>query len=181
MFWQILAYGLASVFVASGLAKLARFSDFVEAVGGYAVLPSAAVGVVAGTVPFVELALGLWLISGLAIRSAAATAAALLCAFTSAAGLALVRGHHGDCGCFGLARQSALSWRILARNLVLIAAALALAVGVSDGLTARLSGSHQTTALALPAAVVTTGGFLIGLLVTWASRVRRSLRTGGSL
>jgi uncharacterized membrane protein YphA (DoxX/SURF4 family) len=108
-------------------------------------------------VPVAELLLAAGLV--LAPAAAAPVALGLLTAFTVVLGRALRDGVAVGCGCFGTARRGAVSGRDLARNGVL--AALALVVAVTGG----------TEAAAVVAVVV---GALAGLAV----RPRRRSRVG---
>jgi len=93
--------GLAAVFLVSGMLKAIDTDGTYVAVRAYDVLPKAAVAVVAGVLPWLEIALGLLLLAGLATRSAAVAAAGLLLVFVAGVTQAWARGLSIDCGCFG--------------------------------------------------------------------------------
>ena len=93
--------GLAAVFLVSGVLKAIDPDGTYVAVRAYDVLPKAAVAVVAGVLPWLEIALGLVLVAGLATRLAAVAAAGLLLVFVAGVTQAWVRGLSIDCGCFG--------------------------------------------------------------------------------
>ena len=73
----------------------------VEAVRAYQLLPSSFATIVGWGLPFVEIALGLLLIAGIATRAVAAAPAILLLIFMAAVVSVAVRGLSIDCGCFG--------------------------------------------------------------------------------
>ncbi len=119
---------LAIVFVVSAVAKLRDRDGSREAVRGFGV-PSPLVGLVAGGLPFAELACAVLLV----LPDPAATVGAvaslvLLGAFTLAVVVNLVRGNRVDCHCFGsVGDQGEIGWHTVARNGVfLILAALSL-------------------------------------------------------
>lgn len=93
--------GLAAVWITSGLLKAVDPAQTYVAVRAYDVLPREAVGVVAGVLPWFELALGLLLLVGLGARAVAVLSAGLLLVFLAGVTQAWVRGLSIDCGCFG--------------------------------------------------------------------------------
>lgn len=117
---------LAAVFFSAALAKLRRPVDFrvvLDSVG----LPFAALLTVA--VPIAELAVGVWLLSGVAPRIAAVAALCLLLAFSAS----LVSLPHGKeapqgCGCFGESRDGSSPRTGLIRNALLSVAAVVMLV-----------------------------------------------------
>lgn len=93
--------GLAAVWLFSGIAKAADPRETVVAVRAYQLLPEDAVRPVAAVLPYLEIALGLLLVLGLATRWAAVGSALVLAAFIFGVISAAVRGLSIDCGCFG--------------------------------------------------------------------------------
>lgn len=122
---------VGGVFVVAGLLKLPDPAAAVRAVRAYRLLPEALVSPVAFGLPVVEIAVGLALILGVFVRTAAIVSAVLLVVFISGVGSAWARGLQIDCGCFGnggqvAAGQTAYPWEI-ARDVGLLIVALALA------------------------------------------------------
>jgi uncharacterized membrane protein YphA (DoxX/SURF4 family) len=122
---------LGTVWVVAGALKLPDPADAVRAVRAYRLLPETLVGPVAFGLPPVEIAIGLALLVGVAVRLAAGSAAALLIVFSAALISAWARGLTIDCGCFGSggeigAGQTAYASELL-RDTALLAVALALA------------------------------------------------------
>jgi uncharacterized membrane protein YphA (DoxX/SURF4 family) len=62
-------------------------------------------------------------------RTGGPCAVALLAAFTTLIAGRLMAGHHDACGCFGAWSRRSLSWRDIARNLVLIGLGVASTLG----------------------------------------------------
>ena len=93
--------GLAAVFLVSGVLKAVDPDATYVAVRAYDVLPRAAVALVAGVLPWLEIALGLLLLAGVATRAVAAVGAGLMLVFIAGVTQAWARGLSIDCGCFG--------------------------------------------------------------------------------
>lgn len=94
-------FGLAAVWLVSGLLKALDPDQTYVAVRAYDVLPDVGVEVVAGLLPWFELALGILLLAGIGTRLVAALSAALLVVFIAGVAQAWARGLSIDCGCFG--------------------------------------------------------------------------------
>jgi hypothetical protein len=122
-----LRVGLGAVFLTAGLAKLLQPAAFAEAVAGYRLLPDRLVGVVARTLPALEVAAGATLAAGWLRAPTALLLAGLLVAFAAAMAINLLRGRSIDCGCHGPTGPQPISWPLIARNLGLALAALAVA------------------------------------------------------
>jgi uncharacterized membrane protein YphA (DoxX/SURF4 family) len=93
--------GLASVWLTSGILKAADPRQTLVAVRGYRILSESLVSVVAAALPYLEIALGVLLLIGLATRLAAVLSAIVLVAFIAGVISAAARGLSIDCGCFG--------------------------------------------------------------------------------
>jgi len=122
---------LGGVFLVAGLLKIPDPAAAVRAVRAYRLLPEALVAPVAFGLPVVEIAVGLALIVGVFVRTAAIASAVLLVVFLAGVGSAWARGLQIDCGCFGgggavAAADTAYPAEIL-RDSALLLVALALA------------------------------------------------------
>jgi uncharacterized membrane protein YphA (DoxX/SURF4 family) len=93
--------GLAAVWLTSGTIKAVHSNDTYLAVQAYQLFPSGVVSALAAALPFVELALGVLLLAGLATRLVAAVSGLVLLAFIAGVAQAWARGLAIDCGCFG--------------------------------------------------------------------------------
>lgn len=93
--------GLAALFLAAGLLKVADPGANVRAVRAYDVLPEPVVPAVGYGLPFLEIGLGVLLLVGLAVRAVAVVSAVLLVVFLAGVVSAWARGLSIDCGCFG--------------------------------------------------------------------------------
>lgn len=92
---------VGGVFVVAGILKLPDPAAAVRAVRAYRLLPEALVAPAAFGLPMLEIAIGLALLAGIFVRTAAIAAAVLLVVFVIAVGSAWARGLLIDCGCFG--------------------------------------------------------------------------------
>jgi uncharacterized membrane protein YphA (DoxX/SURF4 family) len=122
---------LGGVFVVAGALKIPDPAAAVRAVRAYQLLPEPLVSPVAFGLPVVEIAVGLALLLGIFVRTAALAAAVLLAVFLVGVGSAWARGLQIDCGCFGnggqvAAGETAYPLEVL-RDAALLVVALALA------------------------------------------------------
>lgn len=122
---------LAGVWLYAGATKVGDLAASTRAVKAYQILPNPVAEAVGAALPFVEIALGLLLLVGLATRLAGAVSALLMGAFVAGIGAAWARGLEIDCGCFGGGGQLAEGespsyWLDLGRDLALLAAAAVL-------------------------------------------------------
>jgi uncharacterized membrane protein YphA (DoxX/SURF4 family) len=92
---------LGGVLLIAGTLKALDPQASVAAVRAYELLPDGLATAVGWGLPFAEIALGVLLVAGVAVRIVAAAAAGLLLVFVAAVASAAVRGLSIDCGCFG--------------------------------------------------------------------------------
>jgi hypothetical protein len=125
----LLRAGLAVLLASAAAHKLRDLQAFRAAVAAYDLVPGFAVGGLS------VLLIGSELLFALALMVAGSSpvpslgAAALLLAYTSAIAINLKRGRRDiDCGCAGPLRRQRLRGGLVARNLVLLSAALASAL-----------------------------------------------------
>ncbi|TDV42143.1 MauE/DoxX family redox-associated membrane protein [Actinophytocola oryzae] len=97
----IVRLGLAAVWLVSGSIKASDLNQTYIAVQAYDLLPGSVSSVVAGALPFLELALGVLLLVGLGTRIGAIVSVVVLVAFVGAVAQSWARGLTIDCGCFG--------------------------------------------------------------------------------
>jgi len=118
---------LGALFIWAAVTKLPDMAAFAQDVANYQVIPAALVPIVAAAVVGIELLAGIALVIGVMDRPAAAVLAVLLAAFTALLAQALLRGIDLRCGCFGGDERA--SWWTVVRDLVMLAAAVAVARG----------------------------------------------------
>jgi uncharacterized membrane protein YphA (DoxX/SURF4 family) len=131
--WAALAGRLAlgSVWIAAGALKLPDPAGSVRAVRAYQLLPEPVVPAVGYGLPVLEVAIGVLLVIGVAVRFAAVVSAVLLALFVAGVASAWARGLTIDCGCFGgggtVAADQTRYGSEIARDVALLAVAIALA------------------------------------------------------
>jgi uncharacterized membrane protein YphA (DoxX/SURF4 family) len=123
----VLRLALGVIFVYAAWLKLHdSWRIFAMDIDAYKILPSIFwVEVVARSLPWLELLLGFWLMSGLWLRGSATITALLLTGFFGLMIWAQIKGLQINCGCFGPGER--ISWITMLRDGSLLAAALALA------------------------------------------------------
>ena len=110
-----LRIALGAVFVYAAWTKLREpWELFAMSIDAYKVLPYWAVLVVARTLPWAEMLIGLALMAGRWLRVSAAAASLLLLVFFALMVRAYAKGMQIDCGCFG--PGDAISVRTLVRD-----------------------------------------------------------------
>jgi len=92
--------GLAVVWIVAGSLKVTDLAASGRAVNAYQLMPYDAAKIVGAVQPFLEIALGLLLLVGLAVRLSAGISAALLLILLAGIVSAWARGLQIDCGCF---------------------------------------------------------------------------------
>ena len=164
---RAIAMAFALLLLLAAWHKASASERFVAALGEYRLLPTAWTRPVARLLPFLEAALGLAWLTGLAPGWIAVLTAALLGAYALAIAVNLGRGRvHIGCGCgFGGASgdDQPLSWWLVARNVALGAVAMTAMLPASQRELGLLDG--VTLVLALLASVA---------LYTGASQILRN-------
>lgn len=108
---------LGLMFVYSGYVKSelnAATLQFAASITGYQILPDSLVFPVARYFPWVEIALGLWILIGWKLRWSAAAASGLMFFFIVLLSVTLFRGIETDCGCFGFGDP--ITWKTIVRD-----------------------------------------------------------------
>jgi uncharacterized membrane protein YphA (DoxX/SURF4 family) len=120
---------LGVLILATGVGKLLDVPGFVDVVETYRLgLSDAQAWTSAILVICIEIGIGVWLLSGLMLRSAAIAAAALNMGWFAMLSSALWRGLQlENCGCFGVFFARPLRWYSPLEDLVIVAACLLLA------------------------------------------------------
>jgi uncharacterized membrane protein YphA (DoxX/SURF4 family) len=118
-----LRVALGVIFVYAAWTKLRDpWQLFAMSIDSYRVLPLQAVELAARVLPWAELAVGLWLITGLWLRISGSIVSLLLLTFFVLMVRAYSKGMAINCGCFG--PGEIISWKTLLRDGTLVAAAL---------------------------------------------------------
>lgn len=119
---------LGAVFLWAGLAKAVDRQGSILSVDAYDVLPDSLARIVGTALPWLEIALGVFLILGLFVRFAGAAVAILTLVFIAGLSQAKARGLPIDCGCFGAsATGNGVGWFDILRDIPIFAAGVFLA------------------------------------------------------
>lgn len=119
---------LGAVLLWAGATKLGQQQEMALAIDSYRILPDGVIRPLAVALPWLEIALGAFLIVGLFVRFSAVAVGILLLAFLIGMGQAKARGLAVDCGCFGTGGgPSEVTWLAILRDVALIGAAAFLA------------------------------------------------------
>src|SRR5687767_11003784 len=111
--------GLATVWLVAGSLKVGDLAESGRAVNAYRLFPYEVAKVIGAAQPFLEIALGLLLLVGLAVRLSAGISAGLLVIFIAGIVSAWARGLQIDCGCFstggelGAGQSPQYAWDLL--------------------------------------------------------------------
>ncbi len=117
---------LAGIFIYSGYVKIQSPLQFAAAIAGYKLVPDSLIAPLAEYLPWIEVGLGILLLSGWKLRYVATGASALLVAFITILTITYIRGIDADCGCFGFGDK--ISVKTIARDgLILLPAVFLVA------------------------------------------------------
>lgn len=156
---------LALVFAAAGSAKLVDPEGTREALDAFGV-PRRLVAWLAALLPLTELVVTAGLLAPGSSRWAAAVAFGLLVAFEVGIANSLLHGRRPVCHCFGQLSNSAVSWAIFGRNVVLAAAAAFVAL---------VSSARSEPTWARDALIAVLAALAVALGLLFASRHLRWL------
>jgi uncharacterized membrane protein YphA (DoxX/SURF4 family) len=121
----VLRIALGAVFVYAAYVKLREpWELFALAINSYQLLPLKGVELVARTLPWFELAIGLMLIVGRGLRVSATVTSLLLLVFFGLIVRAYAKGMEISCGCFG--NDEPLTWLTMLRDGTILAGSLLL-------------------------------------------------------
>jgi hypothetical protein len=144
----------AMIFAGSAAMKFAAPNEFRAAVENYRVVPESIAGLVAWTVPTLELAGAAGLVFSLTRDAAAYLLLGLLAIFTAAIVLSLARGRREiDCGCFGPMMRQRLSGWLVVRNIAL-----------ASMVAATTANPEMRTLLPLDYVTIASGGLALVIL-----------------
>lgn len=132
---------LGGVFIYSGYVKVGATLQFAVAIMGYRLVPEKLVLPLATYLPWIEIVLGLLILSGLKIRYVSMGTAGLLLFFIAVLAITYFRGIKANCGCFGFGDR--ITPLTIARDCLFLIPAIFLAV--EDWLLVRLKGPLLNT------------------------------------
>src|SRR3954454_666558 len=122
-FWLRVALGVIFVYAAWVKLRL-PWELFAMSIDSYKLLPTPLVEILARTLPWFELVLGLVLIAGRWLRVTSTVTSLLLLVFFSLIVRAALKGQEISCGCFGPGET--ISWKTMLRDGSMLAGSLFL-------------------------------------------------------
>jgi uncharacterized membrane protein YphA (DoxX/SURF4 family) len=118
---------LAGIFLAAGYLKLREpWLQFAVSLNSLKILPDNLLEPVSRILPWCEVALGIWILSGIWLRWSAALASLMLAVFFSVLVRSYAMGLQVDCGCFGSGEP--LGPKTLARDALMLALAFCVTI-----------------------------------------------------
>jgi uncharacterized membrane protein YphA (DoxX/SURF4 family) len=129
--WLHVALGVAlgGIFLYAAGSKLADPRPLVTIIWGYRILPAGPIDLMAIYMPWMELLVGLGLLTGFKRHAAAFWATALLVMFEVGLGINAFRGVNVACGCFSASAEDVHNaWVLVLRDLPMLLAALVMLV-----------------------------------------------------
>jgi uncharacterized membrane protein YphA (DoxX/SURF4 family) len=124
----ILRLGIGALLIVAGVFKLHDGpTASVEAVAAYKLLPQILTTVLGVALPYLELALGGYLVLGLFTRIVGWIVTAQFLVFSLAVASLVIRKLPADCGCFGSGLPTPPSWGHVAVDVLLAALAFTIA------------------------------------------------------
>ncbi len=128
IFVAVLRVALGLVFLFASWDKIVDPMAFAKIIRNYQILPDAVVAGVALLLPWLEVVVGMCLITGLFNRGAGLAASVMMLAFLSAMAWAQHKGISTQCGCFTTKADDAISARTFVRDGAFLALALVATV-----------------------------------------------------
>ncbi|MGA2296529.1 MAG: MauE/DoxX family redox-associated membrane protein [FCB group bacterium] len=112
---------LGLIFVIAAVSKISDPASFAMDITNYGILPDFLINLMAITLPWIELICGIFLLSGILLKSSSAVSLGLYIIFICAVGIALIKGLNINCGCHAKFTTENVSLRKLLENTGLLA------------------------------------------------------------
>jgi hypothetical protein len=170
VFSTIIALGVALLFGAAAVHKVADWPRFHAALDGYRIVPARLGAATALVLVALETASAAMLPFAASRRAGAFLGAALLVSYALAIGVNLLRGRTSiDCGCLGAGQRNRIGGWMVIRNLGLAAATLAATFPTTDRILSSLD-------------VVTILGAVLAFAALYAAQdsLQRTARAGSA-
>ena len=120
----ILRLALGGIFIAAGVVKIINPAGFASDISNYPMLPHEWINLLAITLPWIEVAAGLLLITGPWKRASALAIMLMMVVFLAAISQATARGLNIKCGCFGTVEGRKVGLIALAEDTAMFFAAV---------------------------------------------------------
>jgi putative oxidoreductase len=126
---------LGLVFIYASIDKIAHPDGFAQNIYNYRMLPHTVINVMAIIMPWMELACGALIVTGVFLRGSALWIALMLLIFIMALSNAVARGLDIDCGCFRVEGGHSAGVRRLIEDVFMFAGALIVLFHASPALS----------------------------------------------
>jgi uncharacterized membrane protein YphA (DoxX/SURF4 family) len=124
---RVLGLALGGIFLYAAYAKILDPRPLVTIIWNYRILPAGPINLIAIYMPWMELLVGLAMVTGFKRRAGALWASGLLVSFILALLINAVRGVDVACGCFSASAQDVQNaWLLVLRDLPMLAAAMVM-------------------------------------------------------
>jgi uncharacterized membrane protein YphA (DoxX/SURF4 family) len=121
---RLLGVALGGIFIYAAASKISDPRPLVTIIWGYRLIPTGPANLLAIYMPWMELLVGIGLLTGLGRRAAAGWATLLLATFTTALLINALRGINVACGCFSTSSEDVHSgWLLVLRDAPMLLAA----------------------------------------------------------
>jgi len=117
---------LGTIFIFAAVSKAAEPELFARSIDNYKLLPIFFINLLAITLPWIELCIGVLLIFGVSVKENSAILSGLLVVFILAIAISLMRGLDIECGCFGTVDGAKVGVQKILENIGLLLAGLIL-------------------------------------------------------
>lgn len=124
----VLRVVLGLIFLVAAWDKIADPMAFAKIVRNYQILPDTLIAGVALVLPWIEVVVGMCLLTGFLSRGASISAALMMAVFLAAMAWAQHKGISTQCGCFTVKTDDAISARTFIRDGSILALALLVTV-----------------------------------------------------
>ena len=114
---------IGALFLYAALPDILDTMGFASSIYNYKLFPPSIIGMSTAFVPWIEVLVGLALVSGVKVRGASLLISLLVVVFISLAAISAIRGLDIDCGCFSGVERKA-NWLAIFEELVLLGCAL---------------------------------------------------------
>ncbi|MCF7886259.1 MAG: DoxX family membrane protein [Candidatus Marinimicrobia bacterium] len=119
--FNVIRVVLGFIFIYASIDKLLNPANFAQVIYHYKVLPVELVNLAAIIMPWLELILGVFLIFGIWVETAAGLAGVFTFFFIMLMGSAMARGLNIECGCFSLNPEASMvGWRRIIEDLLML-------------------------------------------------------------
>jgi uncharacterized membrane protein YphA (DoxX/SURF4 family) len=115
---------LGLIFLAASWDKIADPVAFAKIIRNYQILPDVLINGAALVLPWIEVVVGVCLLTGFAVRGAGLSATLMMLVFLSAMAYAMHKGISTQCGCFTTKADDAISATTFLRDGSILALAL---------------------------------------------------------